>query len=54
MLDPKAGTRQRHAAEAAASAGVDVFWDPATELLAYEGCGLEKFPMWRGERYNVD
>ena len=37
VLDPKAGTRQRHAAEAAASARVDVFWDPATELLSYEG-----------------
>lgn len=54
VLDPKAGSRQRHAAEAAASAGMDVFWDPATELLSYEGYELEKFPMWRGERYDVD
>lgn len=53
VLDPKAGTRQRHVAEAAAASGVDVFWDPATELLSYEGYGLEKFPMWGGERYDV-
>lgn len=53
VLDPKAGTRQRHVAEAAAASGVDVFWDPATELLSYEGYGLEKFPMWGGQRYDV-
>lgn len=41
VLDPKAGTRQRHAAEAAAAAGVDVLWDPGTELLSYEGYELE-------------
>lgn len=54
VLDPKAGTRQQHAAEAAASAGLDVLWDPATELLSYEGFGLDKFPMWCGERYDLD
>lgn len=53
VLDPKAGTRQRYAAEAAAAAGVDVFWDPATELLSYEGYELEKFPMWDGRRFDV-
>ena len=54
VLDPKSGTRQRYVAEAAASAGVDVFWDPATELLSYEGFELDKFPMWHGERYDLD
>jgi hypothetical protein len=53
VLDPKATNRQRHAADAAAAAGVDVFWDPATELLSYEGYELEKFPMWRGGRFDV-
>lgn len=53
VLDPKAGARQRYATEAAAAAGVDVFWDPATELLSYDGYELEKFPMWRGGRYDV-
>lgn len=52
VLDPKADARQRQAAEAATAAGVDVLWDPATQLLAYEGFGLEKFPMWRGQRYD--
>lgn len=54
VLDPKAGTRQRHAAQSAVGAGVDVFWDPGTELLSYEGYDLEKFPMWRGGRYDID
>lgn len=53
VLDPKAGARQRPAVEAAAAGGVDVFWDPGTELLSYEGYGLEKFPMWSGAPYDL-
>lgn len=54
VLHPKAGTRQRAAAEAAAAVGAAVFWDPATELLSYPGFGLEKFPLWSGKRYDLD
>lgn len=54
VLDAKAAPKQLHAAEAAAAARVRVLWEPATQLLADAGYGLERFPLWAGAPYAVD
>ena len=53
-LDPKAARVQRGAADAAREAGVNVFYDPATERLASEGYGLERFPAYGGRPYSIE
>lgn len=54
VLDTKAARHQSGAADAARRAGVAVYWEPATERLASEGCGLEKYPTWGGQPYDLD
>lgn len=54
VLDTKAARHQGGAAEAARHAGVAVYWEPATERLAAVGYGLDKYPTWGGEPYDLD
>lgn len=54
VLDAKAARHQVGAAEAARRAGVGVYWEPATERLASAGYGVEKYPMWAGQPYDLD
>lgn len=53
-LDTKAARHQGAAAAAAVEAGLQVFWEPAAERLADEGFGLDKFPLWSGQPYDID
>lgn len=53
-LDTKAARHQVAAAAAAVDAGLDVYWEPATERLAEAGFGLDKFPLWNGQPYGID
>ncbi|HUU96292.1 MAG TPA: hypothetical protein VM487_11175 [Phycisphaerae bacterium] len=53
-LDTKAARYQAAAAAAAIDAGLQVYWEPAVERLAEEGFGLDKFPLWTGQPYNID
>ncbi|MBN7498299.1 hypothetical protein [Mycobacteroides abscessus] len=53
-LDTKAARYQTAAAAAAVDAGVHVYWEPAAERLAADGFGLDKFPLWTGQPYEVD
>ncbi|SIN53610.1 Uncharacterised protein [Mycobacteroides abscessus subsp. abscessus] len=53
-LDTKAARYQTAAAAAAVDAGVHVYWEPAAERLAAGGFGLDKFPLWTGQPYEVD
>ena len=54
VLDTKAARHQSGAADAARRAGIAVYWEPATERLASEGYGLEKYPTWGGHPYDLD
>jgi hypothetical protein len=53
-LDTKAARHQGAAAAAAVDAGLQVYWEPAAERLAEEGFGLDKFPLWTGQPYDID
>ncbi|MFV1365891.1 hypothetical protein AAHH97_21015 [Mycolicibacterium elephantis] len=53
-LDTKAARYQADAAAAAVEAGLHVFWEPATERLAAEGYGLDRYPLWAGKPYDID
>lgn len=53
-LDTKAARHQVAAAAAAVDAGLDVYWEPAAERLAAAGFGLDKFPLWSGQPYDID
>ncbi len=54
ILDTKAARHQAAAAVAALDAGLRVYWEPAAERLADEGFGLDKFPLWTGQPYDID
>lgn len=53
-LDTKAARHQAAAAAAAVDAGLHVYWEPAAERLADDGFGLDKFPLWTGEPYEIN
>lgn len=53
-LDTKAARHQAAAAAAAVDAGLRVYWEPAAERLAEDGFGLDKFPLWTGQPYDID
>jgi hypothetical protein len=54
VLDAKAAPKQRHAADVASVEGIRVLWEPATQLLAAPGYGLDRFPLWAGAPYEID
>lgn len=54
VLDPKWSRYERTAAEAAGSAGVEVYFDPATERLIAPGFELPETPYFAGAPYNVN
>ena len=53
VLDPKAACHQEHAAEAAAGAGVEVYFDPATERLTGPGFDMPSLNYARNGLYNT-
>ncbi|OBH20429.1 hypothetical protein [Mycolicibacter sinensis] len=53
-LDTKAARHQAAAAAAAVDAGLHVYWEPAAERLANDGFGLDKFPLWTGQPYEIN
>lgn len=54
VLDPKYGRHQKAAAEVAAAAGAEVYFDPATERLIAPGFVLPDAPYFPSTPYDVD
>lgn len=53
VLDPKAARHQEHAAEAAIEAGVEVYFDPATERLTGPGFDMPSLNYARNGLYDT-
>lgn len=54
ILDTKAAKHQQAAAEAAADAGIEVLFEPATERLTEPGFELPGLAYYRPELYDID